>query len=201
MDLGLSGKKAIITGGSRGIGRAITERLLAEGATVCTSARGEEGLESAVAEMSSLGTVYGDAVDVADGLAHAHGRGVLHRDIKPSNILLAEGHVQIVDFGIARAVAEIDEDDLTATGFGIGTPNYMAPEQFAGRSTPRSDVYALGAVLYEALTGDRNPPCYLRQQNKVSWRIEHSVHPQMIRLDPVGVAVTEAAFKVLKERL
>ena len=66
---------------------------------------------------------------------------------------------------------------------------------------PTYQMVVMRLDLYEALTGDRNPPCYLRQQNKVSWRIEHSVHPQMIRLDPVGVAVTEAEFKVLKERL
>lgn len=66
MDLALAGKKAIVTGGSRGIGRAITEELLGEGATVCISARGQEGLDSALAEMASLGTVHGSAVDVAD---------------------------------------------------------------------------------------------------------------------------------------
>jgi NAD(P)-dependent dehydrogenase (short-subunit alcohol dehydrogenase family) len=71
MDLGLTGKKAIITGGSRGIGRAIAERLLQEGAAVAISARGQEGVDSAVAEMSSLGDVRGAAVDVADGDALA----------------------------------------------------------------------------------------------------------------------------------
>ena len=69
MDLGLSGKKAIITGGSRGIGRAITEQLLAEGAEVAISARGQEGLDAAVAELASHGTVHGSVVDASDGEA------------------------------------------------------------------------------------------------------------------------------------
>jgi len=69
MDLGLAGKRAIITGGSRGIGRAIAEQLLAEGASVAISARGEEGLNAAIAEMSGQGTVFGSVVDVADGEA------------------------------------------------------------------------------------------------------------------------------------
>jgi serine/threonine-protein kinase len=93
------------------------------------------------------------AIDVADALAHAHGRGVLHRDVKPSNILLADEQVQVVDFGIARAVFDPGSEELTSTGLAIGTPRYMAPEQFVDGATPRSDVFAVGAVLYESLTG------------------------------------------------
>jgi TolB-like protein/Tfp pilus assembly protein PilF len=95
----------------------------------------------------------GIGIAVADALAHAHGRGILHRDVKPSNILLADNQVQVVDFGIARGFAEPGSDDLTATGLAVGTPRYMAPERFSGSSTPRSDVFALGVVLHEAITG------------------------------------------------
>src|SRR5262249_28636015 len=87
---------------------------------------------------------------VAGALAYAHSPGVLHRDIKPSNLLLdADGKVWVTDFGVAK-VAE--EGDLTQTGDFIGTLRYMPPEQLAGRSDARSDVYSLGATLYELVT-------------------------------------------------
>jgi serine/threonine-protein kinase len=95
--------------------------------------------------------------EIADGLEHAHGRGILHRDIKPENILLASGHALIADFGIARALADTDER-ITATGFALGTPGYMSPEQSSGQGTidARSDQYALASVSYEMLAGE--PP-------------------------------------------
>jgi hypothetical protein len=89
-------------------------------------------------------------VQVAEALAHAHGQGILHRDIKPSNLLLdARGTVWVTDFGLARAEGG---EALTATGDIVGTVRYMAPERFDGWSDPRSDVYALGATLYELAT-------------------------------------------------
>ena len=87
---------------------------------------------------------------MAEALAYAHSQRILHRDIKPSNLLLdADGTVWITDFGLATGEGS---DDLTATGDVVGTLRYMAPERFDGRSDPRSDVYSLGATLYELLT-------------------------------------------------
>ena len=95
--------------------------------------------------------------EVAEALAYAHKRGVIHRDIKPANILLHEGHALVADFGIARAL-DAEGEAITKTGLAIGTPQYMSPEQSTGDKAvdARTDIYALGAVLYEMITGE--PP-------------------------------------------
>jgi TolB-like protein/Tfp pilus assembly protein PilF len=92
---------------------------------------------------------------VAGALSYAHGLGIVHRDIKPENILFTAGQAVVTDFGIARAVGVAGGDQLTRTGMAIGTPDYMSPEQSAGERDldARSDVYALGCVLYEMLAG------------------------------------------------
>ena len=105
------------------------------------------------------------ATEVAGALAYAHERGVVHRDIKPENILFSGGHALVADFGIAKAVAGGAEDRrrgasgaLTQVGDAVGTPEYMSPEQASGESNldGRTDIFALGCVLYEMLAGE--PP-------------------------------------------
>ncbi|MFF3203771.1 serine/threonine-protein kinase [Streptomyces sp. NPDC002962] len=97
------------------------------------------------------------ARDISDALAHSHAQGLIHRDIKPSNVMLtSEGGIKVLDFGIAKVVAETTTR-LTATGMTVGTPAYLSPEQLTGRPVDgRSDQYSTGCLLYELLTG--RPP-------------------------------------------
>jgi serine/threonine protein kinase len=96
------------------------------------------------------------ASQVAAGLDYAHERGIVHRDIKPENVLLDGDHAFVADFGLAKSI-EAASDSLTATGIALGTPAYMSPEQASGeRVDRRTDIYALGCILYEMLAGE--PP-------------------------------------------
>jgi eukaryotic-like serine/threonine-protein kinase len=93
-------------------------------------------------------------VQIADAVDAVHRRGVIHRDLKPDNILITNHGVKILDFGIAKAVSQ-ETATVTQTGMAIGTPAYMAPEQWRGVADHRTDIYAFGCVLYEMATGER----------------------------------------------
>ena len=94
--------------------------------------------------------------EIAEALGYAHATGLVHRDIKPENVLFQAGHAAVSDFGIARAVSQAGGESLTDSGIAVGTLSYMSPEQAAGRKDVdgRSDLYSLGCMLYEMLTGD-----------------------------------------------
>src|SRR5262249_22826920 len=120
-----------------------------------------ESLAKLIASEGPLGTTL--AVDIfkqiCDGLTHAHQKGLIHRDLKPSNIILTKTEsgatsVKIIDFGIAKVVSTQAEDKLTRTEEIFGSPQYMSPEQCQGDELDgRSDIYSLGCVMYEAITG------------------------------------------------
>jgi len=100
----------------------------------------------------TIGTAIKIAKQVCDGLSEAHRLGVVHRDLKSNNIMIdKEGDARIMDFGIARS---LEAKGITGSGVIIGTPEYMSPEQVEGKETDqRSDIYSLGVILYEMVTG------------------------------------------------
>jgi serine/threonine protein kinase/WD40 repeat protein/Flp pilus assembly protein TadD len=119
-------------------------------------------------------------VQVAEGLAHAHGQGVLHRDIKPANLLLdTHGTLWITDFGLAKAD---DSADLTQAGDIIGTVRYMAPERFQGKADARSDIYAVGLTLYELLA--LRPPFEGTERASLIGQITTDTPPPLHELAP-----------------
>ncbi len=138
------------------------------------------------------------AREVADALGYAHAHGVIHRDIKPENILLESGHAVVADFGIAKAVSTLDGGHLTQTGLAVGTPAYMSPEQVLADDSldGRSDLYSLGCVLFEMLTGEA-PFAAPTPQRTIARRLTEAP-PQCIAHRPdVGAQLSGAVQRVL----
>ncbi len=143
--------------------------------------------------------------EVAGALDYAHRHGVIHRDIKPENILLHDGQALVADFGIALAVQSASGERMTQTGLSLGTPHYMSPEQAMGEKQidARSDVYALGAVLYEMLTGD--PPFTGSTVQAIVAKVM-SAEPEPVTMlrrntpEPVAYAVHRALEKLPADR-
>jgi len=135
---------------------------------------------------------------VAAALDYAHRQGVIHRDIKPENVLLHDGQAMIADFGIALAVSHASGTRLTETGLSIGTPHYMSPEQAMGdrELDARSDIYSLGAMLYEMLSGDP-PYTGSSAQAIVAKVITEKAPPVTVARDTVPSHIAAAIAKAL----
>lgn len=159
-------------------------------------AEGESLKERLARGLLKIGEVVDITLQILAGLGHAHQRGIIHRDIKPGNIFLTRlGEVKILDFGLAKALGEID--DLTMSNVSLGTPAYMSPEQTAGREVGlRSDLWSLGVLLYEALAGQR--PFQAVSVPALIYAIHHTDPADLRRLRP---DVPEGLAEVVKRLL
>jgi serine/threonine-protein kinase len=138
--------------------------------------------------------------DVAEALQAAHEEGVIHRDIKPENVLLHKGRAMVADFGIALAVSAAAGGRMTETGLSLGTPHYMSPEQATAEKdiTARSDIYSLGTVLYEMLTGE--PPHMGNSAQQIIMKIvTEDAQPVTKLRKSVPPNVTAAVSKALEK--
>jgi serine/threonine-protein kinase len=121
--------------------------------------------------------------EILDAVAHAHERGIIHRDVKPENIKLSDHGAVLLDFGIARAIAVSEAEKVTRSGFTVGTSYYMSPEQAAGHPLDhRSDIYALGCVLYECLTGE--PPYKHEMESHIMVLHQRAPVPDVRKMRP-----------------
>ena len=139
---------------------------------------------------------------VADALAYAHARGVVHRDIKPDNVMLTGRHALVMDFGVAKAVSEATgRQGITTIGVAIGTPAYMAPEQAAAEENidHRVDIYALGAMAYELLTG-RPPFTGMTAQQVLAAHVTQAPVPVTERRTACPPALAAVVMKCLEKR-
>ncbi len=145
------------------------------------------------------------ARDLLDALAYAHNHNVVHRDVKPDNIVLSSSGAMLLDFGIARAIEAAGDEKLTKSGFTVGTSTYMSPEQvIAIRDLDhRSDIYSLGCVLFEALTG--RPPFVHRSEAVVMQLQQTAEAPSVAEIRPdtppaLAVAIQRALAKDRERR-
>jgi len=158
------------------------------------------------------------AAEVADALQYAHERGVVHRDIKPENILLQGGHALVADFGVALSPDTLSGPRITGTGISVGTPLYMSPEQATADPNvdARTDVYALGCVLFEMFTGDppfmatniqslvaklltEPPPGVVNQRERVPLHVEAAIHRALEKRPADRFASAKAFADALKD--
>jgi len=139
--------------------------------------------------------------EIADALDYAHRHGVIHRDIKPENLLLHDGRAMVMDFGIALAVSAAAGGRMTETGLSLGTPHYMSPEQATAEReiTARSDIYSLGSVLYEMLSGE--PPHIGNSAQAIIMKIVTEDAAPVTRLRKAVPANVAAAVAKSLERL
>ena len=159
-------------------------------------------LEAAPRRILSQEQALAIAGPVADALSYAHRMGVLHRDIKPENILFQQGLPIVADFGIAKAVSTAGGANITRTGFPVGTPGYMSPEQAAGVTEldERTDVYSLAVVIYEMLVGEV-PGRWPTEDAVRAGRFLEATPTHRTRLTGVGARIEAALVRGLAIRL
>ena len=158
-------------------------------------------LEAAPRRALSQQQALAIAEPVANALSYAHRMGVLHRDIKPENILFSQEHPIVADFGIAKAVSTAGGANITRTGFPVGTPGYMSPEQAAGVTEldERTDVYSLAVVIYEMLVGEV-PGRWPTEDAVRAGRFLEATPSHRTRLTGVGARIESALVRGLAIR-